>query len=158
MSTNGIPKRRHEGLVVREVSDEVLVYDLETHKAHCLNSTAAAVWQHCDGEASAAEIAFRLAGEVGQPVDEDVVWLALEDLGRLGLLESPVMRTEPGMSRGKLLRRVGVVTAAIALPTALSLNVPSASAAVCDDPCVADGDCTGTCTFCNGLGVCATTP
>lgn len=135
----GHPKARSEGLVVRELSDEVLVYDLERHEAHCLNETAAAVWKHCDGETSPSEIGFRLAREVGVPVDEDVVWLALEDLGKLQLLETPVVRSEPGLSRAQLMRRVGVVTAAIALPAAFSLNVPSASAGVCQ------GSCTGGC-------------
>ena len=34
------PMRRTEGLVVKELEDEVLVYDLERHRAHCLNAPA----------------------------------------------------------------------------------------------------------------------
>ena len=45
---------RHDELVVQELPDEVLVYDLRKHKAHCLNQTAAFVWNHCNGQASAA--------------------------------------------------------------------------------------------------------
>lgn len=37
------PLARSEGLVIQEMPDEVLVYDLETNKAHCLNETAAFV-------------------------------------------------------------------------------------------------------------------
>ena len=35
------PTRRTEGVVVTELMDEVLVYDLERHRAHCLNPPAA---------------------------------------------------------------------------------------------------------------------
>ena len=47
--------RKREGhLVIDELPDEVLVYDLDRHKAHCLNQTAALVWQHCDGKMAIA--------------------------------------------------------------------------------------------------------
>src|SRR5262245_52137556 len=151
-----MPQARKDGLVVRELPDEVLVYDIERHKAHCLNATAAAVWRHCDGETTPSEIAFRLAREFSTPVDEDVVWLALDDLGGLDLLESLVGR-ETGLSRAQLVRRVGVLTAAIALPAAFSLNVPSASAAVCQEACV-PGSCTSqSCPFCTA-GLCQPNP
>jgi hypothetical protein len=44
-----LPQARTEGLTVRELAEETLVYDKERHKAHCLNRTAACVWKHCDG-------------------------------------------------------------------------------------------------------------
>jgi len=130
LSSNAFPQARQDGIVVRELPDELLIYDLERHKAHCLNRTAAAVWRHCDGETSAREIGYRLAREFSTPVDEDVVWLALDDLGSLSLLEAPVVRPT-GMSRAQLVRRVGVTAAAIAVPAVMSMGVPSASAATC---------------------------
>ena len=33
----------------RPLDDELLVYDARTHRGHCLNQTAAAVWKACDG-------------------------------------------------------------------------------------------------------------
>src|SRR5437867_3082627 len=36
------PARRTEGLVLTELTGEVLVYDLERHRAHCLNPAAEA--------------------------------------------------------------------------------------------------------------------
>ena len=36
-----LPKARTEQLIVKEVDGEVLVYDLTTDRAHCLNDTAA---------------------------------------------------------------------------------------------------------------------
>jgi len=161
VSTQSHPQARSEGLVVRELPDEVLVYDLERHEAHCLNQTAAAVWRACDGERTPAEIGFKLAKDFGTPIDEDVVWLALDELSTLNLLETPVVRPEPGLSRAQLMRRGGLVAAAIALPAAVSLAAPSAANAVtcartgmacgganpvCCDGCTCIGSvCQGTC-------------
>ena len=41
-----MPRARQDELVVEELPDETLVYDLKRHKARCLNRTAALVWQH----------------------------------------------------------------------------------------------------------------
>ena len=62
-----LPRIRKQKLIVDELPDEVLVYDLDRHKAHCLNSTAAMVWRRCDGKTRPAEIARRLQGELDQP-------------------------------------------------------------------------------------------
>jgi len=50
------PVARKEGLVIQEMPDEVLVFDTETNKAHCLNETAAFVWKSCNGTNSVADI------------------------------------------------------------------------------------------------------
>ena len=52
-----LPRARQASLIIKEVDDETLIYDLETDKAHCLNSTASRVWKSCDGRTSVAEIA-----------------------------------------------------------------------------------------------------
>jgi hypothetical protein len=57
------PKARWEDLVLQEMPDEVLVYDLKGHKAHMLNQTAAFVWNHCDGQTTASEMAALMAKE-----------------------------------------------------------------------------------------------
>ncbi len=38
-------------LVMKEMPDEVLLYDLKQHKAHCLNQAAALVWRYCQKNA-----------------------------------------------------------------------------------------------------------
>ncbi|PYS79821.1 MAG: hypothetical protein DMF70_12375, partial [Acidobacteria bacterium] len=58
------PLARKEGLVIQELPDEVLVYDLDRDRAHCLNETAAFVWQRCDGRTSTVEIARSLGQKV----------------------------------------------------------------------------------------------
>src|SRR5207248_2525045 len=40
MDTIDRPSARQDRLVVQELSDEVLVYDLDRHRAHCLNRAA----------------------------------------------------------------------------------------------------------------------
>jgi hypothetical protein len=127
------PKARVEGVVVRDLAEEVLVYDLDTHKAVCLNSTAAAVWRLCDGRRTAADIRRTLEKTAGGAVPEELVWLALEQLGRDHLLDARVPRPSAlvGISRRELIRRVGL-TAAVAVPVIASIVAPtSADAASC---------------------------
>src|SRR2546427_2535766 len=82
------PLARREGLVIQELPDEVLVYDLDRDRAHCLNQTAAFVWQRCNGRHTTAQIARTLGQQFDCTVDEKVVWLALDQLGRNHLLET----------------------------------------------------------------------
>ncbi len=51
------PKARNPEILVQEIGDEVLIYDLEINKAFSLNETCAMVWRECDGEKPIAEIA-----------------------------------------------------------------------------------------------------
>ena len=55
-----LPEARREDIVVQELPDETLVYDLKRHKALCLNRAAGLVWKHCDGRTSVAEMAVLL--------------------------------------------------------------------------------------------------
>ena len=57
-----LPLAREEKLIVREMPGELLVYDLKSHKAHCLNQTAAFAWRHCDGQPGVPELAAMLSG------------------------------------------------------------------------------------------------
>ena len=146
------PRARQDGLVVRVLEDEVLVYELDEHKAHCLNDTAARVWKRCDGKSTAADIARSLAEELGEPVDEGVVWLALGELWKLHLLEGEAQPAENGISRKQFVRKAGLA-AAVTLPVVSSLAVPSAAMAVtgvpCGQPCTVGGiPCAAPCNAC----------
>ncbi|HEX5731462.1 MAG TPA: PqqD family protein [Blastocatellia bacterium] len=117
---------RHQELVVQEMPDELLVYDLKRHKAHCLNKTAAFIWQHCDGQTSVKEMATLLGRDAGSPVDEDVVWYALDKLGRAELLEVKVdLPVKDALSRRRMIRRLGAL---VAVPAVVSLVAPTALA------------------------------
>lgn len=128
------PRARTEGLVAREVADETLVYDLESHRAVCLNKTAALVWRSCDGRRTAKGIARTLSEALGETVPEEVVWIALDQLGRDKLLETRVARPDAlvGLSRRELIRRVSLAAAVVALPLVTSIVAPTpAQAASC---------------------------
>ena len=103
-----MPRARQDKLVVEELPDETLVYDMKRHRAFCLNRTAALVWRYCDGETSLAEAAALLEEQSATPSDEAVVWMALDRLGRARLLSEPV--TLPGdraqYSRREMLGRL----------------------------------------------------
>jgi hypothetical protein len=136
-----LPLMRTERLVVDELSDEVLVYDLDRHKAHCLNATAALVWKHCDGRTTPPDIARRLQDELQIPYKEDHVWLALCQLEKIHLLEQPIALPPQlaGMSRRQMVRALGVA-AAVAVPLVTSIVAPTpAQAATCRN---AGEDCT----------------
>lgn len=127
-------KARQQGLVVRELPDEVLVYDLERHKAHCLSRLAAAVWRGCDGKASAREIAERLRKDVEPALDPDLVLVAVKRLSRARLLEEPVRLAgiASSLPRREMLRRV----AAVGGLSVLSITVPTAAYAITCVSCV----------------------
>jgi hypothetical protein len=59
-----LPRMRAYALVIDDLPDEVLVYDLERHQAHCLNHTAALVWRACDGNLAPAQNAGKLTAEL----------------------------------------------------------------------------------------------
>lgn len=114
------PLARQEKLVIQEMPEEVLVYDLDSNKAHCLNQTAAFVWKSCDGQNSAAEIAARLERQTGKKVQEEVIWLALDQLNEKNLLREKLASKFEGQSRRAILKKIGLA-AAVALPIASRL-------------------------------------
>jgi hypothetical protein len=142
--------------VIKQLPDEVLVYDLENHQAHCLNASAALVWSRCDGRKTVRDISLLLQQADGQFTEEVVVY-ALTQLGRFSLLEERA-EVPDGLrlvSRRELGRKLGLATAA-ALPFVISIVAPTAaSAATCGNvgvPCVSNAVC------CSGLcinGTCA---
>lgn len=145
-------RARQDDLVVRELPGELLVYDTETHEAHCLNETAAFIWRQCDGQTSVPEIAQRLSSETGAEVDEELVWVAAEDLWKRQLLvgEAAPAR-ERTMSRGKLVKRAALV-AAVSVPVVTSMVAPrAAQAASCIPP---GGACDGVTPCCSTNQTC----
>lgn len=152
------PVARQDGLVMQEVPDELLVYDLRTDKAHCLNRSAAMVWKLCDGTNSVDDIVRQFKAGGGGTITQDFVWLALSQLDEKRLLDTTVAPRFKGESRRQLIRKIGYVSAA--LPLIASLVAParlqSLSDCVCASPaqCVMSMNCPST-TNCNPLGLCA---
>lgn len=145
-----LPLARTIGIVTKEVDDEVLVYDRERDRAHCLNMSAGALWRLCDGKTSTLDLAKSLEQKTGARLNERVIWLGLEELRRNHLLDESVLWPEQmdaakGMSRREAVRRIGV-GAAIGLPIVLSITAPTAAQAAqsCAGqcrPCKTNADC-----------------
>ena len=104
-----IPLARKESLVIKELPEETLVYDMKRDKAHCLNSTAALIWKNCDGKRTISQLCELLEGDAGSPVPVEMVWLALDQLESFQLLDDAPLKhfRLAGMSRRNLVKRIG---------------------------------------------------
>ena len=145
------PRARRDGLVIQELPDEVLIYDRDRDKAHCLNETAALVWKYCDGKTTVPKMAQRLERALNTAdVDEKVVWYALDQLSKDHLLEDNMLPPAVfvGMSRREMVRALGVA-AVVAVPLVTSIVAPTpAQAATCLPTSAA---CTSSAQCCSGL-------
>lgn len=133
------PLARREELVVEELPDEILVYDLRQHKAHCLNKSAAFIWEQCDGLTSARELAQLTTDEFQAPIDESMIWQTLERLGKANLLAEPVKRPSGDRFRSRR-AMLGKLSAAamLSVPVVMSITSPSSAAAASAPPaCIA---------------------
>jgi Coenzyme PQQ synthesis protein D (PqqD) len=146
-----IPQARTKDIVTRDMADEVLVYDLNNHKAHCLNHTAATVWKYCDGKASVPEIAAQLKSDFNPAVDEPTVWLAIKQLSKAHLLQGPIAppTTISRLGRRAAIHRIGL-SGVIALPLVMSIVAPTAMAActgrsLVNAGCVSSAACCSNC-------------
>ena len=140
MSESFKPLARRDGMVVNELPEEVVVYDRDSHKAHCLNRTAALVWKRCDGRTPPARIAQLVGQDLQTHVGEDLVWYALGQLAKDGLLTERVVPRDvvvagARLSRRELVRRLGLA-AVVALPLITTIVAPTpveAAASGCVD-------------------------
>ena len=109
------PTARTDKLVVEEVDGEVLVFDTERNRAHCLTPAAAAVWRACDGTRTVEDV----AGIAG--VNLESTWRALRSLDRALLLRERLPKSKPS-------RREALVAAAV-IPLVMSISAPAAAQA-----------------------------
>ena len=159
MNTSQRPTARKAGLVVQEVPDELLVYDLDTNKAHCLNQSAAMIWRSCDGNNTISEIARLVGAQAGGKVTEDFVWLAIDQLSENRLLEKEITVSFEGQSRREAIKKIGLASM-VAVPIIASLVAPQSALAAASCACVNPGACITQTTCpsqsnCNGSGLCA---
>ena len=153
------PTARQTGLVIQEMPDEVLVYDLDSNKAHCLNQSAAFVWKSCDGNNSVADIVREFEKNTGGSVSEDFVWLAIDQLNENGLLKNNVAPRFQGQSRRQVLKTIGLASM-VALPVIASLVAPRSAMAAVSCNCSSAANCANlvncpSTVNCNANGVCA---
>ena len=123
-------KARREGIIVKEIKGEFVLYDEKALRAHELNTAAGVVWQHCDGETSIRDLADAMAAETELPADEDIVHLALAQLAKAGLLEGPQQGFEPRISRRQLIQRLSLASSlTVLLPMVGTIVAPSSAMA-----------------------------
>lgn len=170
MKSGNNPLSRRDNIVIQEMNDEILVYDLSINKAFCLNKTSAMIWQECDGTKSVAEISRILSKKVKSNISEDIVWLAVRQFKTDNLLanSNDFVTLFDGLSRREIVKRIGF-TSLVAFPVISSVVAPSAAHAAsaacgCSGPlgtnardkgcpCLLDSDCCGNC-LSNGGNVC----
>ena len=131
---------RQNGLVVQEMPDEVLVYDLNSNKAHCLNQSAAFVWKSCDGTNSVEDIVREFESNGKGKVTEDFVWLAIDQLNENGLLDGEVAPRFAGQSRRQVLKTIGLASM-VAVPVIASLVAPQKALGAASCTCTGPGTC-----------------
>ena len=157
-----MPHARRSGLIVKEADGEVLIYDLERNKAHCLNNTAARVWQYCDGETTLAAACSSLSRELGAPCNQELVFYALKQFANDNLLEEKVELPAfimAAMNRRQMVRALGL-GAIIAVPLVTTILAPTPAQAATQfppgSPCCTGPQCTST--ICNSVPPGCTTP
>jgi hypothetical protein len=82
------PLARKSGIFAENLPEEVVLYDKTHDKVHCLNKTAAAVWENSDGSKTVDELTQVVKAKTGAPVARNLVSQALEELEAAGLMEA----------------------------------------------------------------------
>jgi len=154
-----MPLARTSEIVVLEIKDETLVYDLRVTQAHCLNESAALVWRHCDGQTTVNEISQLIEAHYRNSAPEDFVWLALEQLQERELLDSDAVERVRPTSRREMIKKIGIASV-IAAPIIASMVAPSSVYAAGSCMCINPGACLTQTTCpsvvnCNPSGICA---
>ncbi len=122
-----IPLARKNEVYVEQLPNEVVLYDKINHKAHSLNRTVFTVWESADGTKTVDQISELLAGSLGLPLTQETTLLALDDLRKANLLESPLNLDSAALpSRRDLGRKFAMagVSAAL-LPFVASILAPT---------------------------------
>ena len=147
MRTNETPLARTSEIVVQELKDETLIYNLKTNQAIRLNQSAALVWKYCDGKTDIQQLVDLFNQNLNVAINEDYIFLTLDELAKADLLESYEKKFETRMSRRKVLLNYALPMAMV--PAATTLIAPlaahAASGPVCSIPggstCLIDTDC-----------------
>ncbi len=114
------PAARRRDLIVKRLDGELLIYDVERHRAHSLGALLATLWQRCDGQTPPAALAEALAEAGHSAVREETVWLGLERLSASHLLREAPPATAAPPTRRQWLRQaaaLGLAVVTVTVPT-----------------------------------------
>jgi hypothetical protein len=143
-----LPRARQDGLLEEAVGEELLLYDQESHTAHCLSPVAACVWRHCDGEHDVSDFA-QLVG-----ASENLVADALHELREKDLLDAEpqlMHSTILGISRREAIGRAaryGAAAAAGSLIVSATAATPAMASSGETIICAANPGSSKTCCLC----------
>ena len=142
-----LPRARRDGLLEETVGEELLLYDRDSHTAHCLSPIAAGVWRHCDGERDVTELAELTRAS------ESLVADALHELRGKDLLDAEpefMQSTATGISRREAIVRVARVgAAAAAAPLIVSATAATPAMASSSASCTENAGHAESCCICN---------
>jgi hypothetical protein len=117
---NKLPLARTKDLVLQDLGNEILIYDLKINKAYCLNETSAIIFQNCDGKTSFDELSAKAN------LTDEVIFYALDQLQKDNLIEGEEILFFKGLTRREVIRRVGLASV-IALPVVAGIIAPTAA-------------------------------
>lgn len=117
-------------VLVQELENELLLYDLKRDKAFCLNETSMLIWNLCDGKNTVEDIRRQVSIQLKIQITDEIIWLALDNLKREQLLSNPqeININFNGLNRREVIRKVGFSTM-VALPLISAIVSPIAAAA-----------------------------
>lgn len=171
---NEKPLARNKEIVIQQLKDETLIYDLTVNKAYCLNETSALIWEMCDGQTSVFAIREKLSKRLNLPAPEDLIWLAIDQFKKDNLLDTE-QKNQPlkfdSVSRRAVIRQIGFGSM-LALPIISSLIAPTAAMAasgcvnpggfpagninaICTDPTASPTTCNNVCQILFGSFCCS---
>lgn len=159
MQNDVYPQARSENLVVQNLPGETLVYDLNSHQAHCLNETAAFVWGQCNGELSVDKMVEAFERRFGSSAGREAIELALSQLNERNLLTEGTFAEITTSDRRQMIKRIGLASA-VAVPIIASLVAPQnafsiASNCSCSSPIQCRNQACPSTLTCNSVGLCA---
>lgn len=121
-----LPDLRTRNIVVKELPDELLIYDLDKNKAFCLNKTARLIMDECDGVSTIEEAVKSLNRKLKTNISEEMIWMVIEQLKKADFIEQdyqvPIETTR--VTRRKILQSAAAL--GIALPMITTLVAPMA--------------------------------
>jgi hypothetical protein len=126
-------------VLVEELGDELVVYDLDGDHAHLLSPNVARVWRAAADGCTVGELRGIVGAESAEQA-EFLVWEAIEALRAASLLEGVVLTPSrpTGMTRRTLLKRLAIASIAIPTITTIATAAPAA-AFTCSGTCQLNG-------------------
>lgn len=121
------PLGRTRNILVQPLQNEVVLYDANTHQAHCVSKTVFTVWQNADGRRSIDQLAELVTNDQSIACRREIVLLALEDLRHADLLEDGTAATDTVLpSRRDVARKLSAAGLSLSLlPFVASMAAPT---------------------------------